>query len=173
MKNLKSATFNQTRTLGDSNYAYNFNTFLVTGQSKESTFDENPYAAYYAKFARDIFLADEIVLIGYSFGDPHFNRLFLNFLTANESSKVVIVTNYTDSINVVRDGTKQDSFIRSVLHFLSKRAIPLKSPHGEYLFSENVDIINQIGYGELAPNVLLYKKGYNSFLEEFFTILGI
>jgi len=166
-EHLSDITLKQTRTLGDSKYAYNFNTFLVTGQSKESTFDENPYAAYYAKLARDVFSVDEIVLIGYSFGDNHLNRLFLNFLGIKSSNTVRIVTYHPDPIDMIQDGTTEGSFIHSALQAASINNIPLKTPNGDYKYSRQVEEINRVGYGALAPRLHMYKKGYDQFLEEF------
>ena len=110
---------------------------------------------------------DEIVLIGYSFGDNHLNRLFLNFLGIKSSNTVRIVTYHPDPIDMIQDGTTEGSFIHSALQAASINNIPLKTPNGDYKYSRQVEEINRVGYGALAPRLHMYKKGYDQFLEEF------
>jgi hypothetical protein len=69
-----SSWFKENKETLQNSPCYNFNTFIVTGQSKELAFNHNPYAAYYHKLAFDIATSNEIIIVGYSFGDDHFNR---------------------------------------------------------------------------------------------------
>ena len=97
--NLFTITLEETQYILDSNYSYVFNTSIVTGQLKESTFDENPFSAYYLKFAIDISRSQEIIIIGYSFQDPHLNRLLRNFLEINTTNVIKLVTYIDQDIN--------------------------------------------------------------------------
>lgn len=61
-------------------FAYNYNTFLSTGQTKDDGLNHLPYAIYYLRLAIDLFKSDTVYIIGYSFGDEHINRLLRSFL---------------------------------------------------------------------------------------------
>ena len=84
-------------------FAYNFNTFITTGQTKDDSFNLMPYSFYYQKLATDLLNSTEIVLIGYSFGDEHLNRLLISFLAISPANKVLIVDYYQNNLSLTEE----------------------------------------------------------------------
>lgn len=163
----------QTKYLTDSSYAYSFNTFISTGQQKEPTFDVNPYAIYYQKFASDCLKANKIYVVGYSFSDPHFNRMLLNFLRISPSNKVVIVDYLPDPISVITEFTNTESLFHRIFSLLGYSSIPLRGTNFnnvQYLYSTEEQALNNNGFAEIYPQIVFYKNGYDNFLKQFNTI---
>jgi len=172
LKNIASHSREKTEYLISSSFAYNFNTFIATGQQKDSTFDINPYAAYFQKFAHDGLVSDTVYIIGYSFSDPHFNRMLLNFLSIKQTNKIIIV-DYLDRdidlMNEMSDGSGMidtDNFIYRLWRYL-KDTSPLSFSGDKYEFQSGVDNLNSTGFGEIFERIFLYKKGFDSFLQEY------
>ena len=163
---------NETRYIVESNYCYNFNTFLVTGNAKESTFDNNPYAAYYQKLAADILGGNEITIVGYSFGDSHINRLLLNFLELNVNNRIFVIDKASNPVNMIPDFMNQNSIINKIFSWLDKKPLPLSNVY-TYKYQKNVDEINKNGYGMLSPQIYIYKNGYENFLTDFVNIFQV
>lgn len=141
--------------------SYSFNTFLTTGKSKEESLDDNPYAMYYQKMASDILHSDEIIIIGYSFNDNHINRMLLNYWETNPMKRLIIV----DYCKHIIDYKHPENIpcIERILHLFSTT------------LNDNayeIQRLNDDGYGYLCPKILLYKKGYESFLTEYQKVLG-
>lgn len=157
----------KTKYLVDSPYSYSFNTFVSTGQQKESTFDVNPYAIYYQKFASDCLTANKIYTIGYSFSDPHFNRMLLNFLKISPSNRIVIVDFLPNQISIVAEFMNQGSLIQKIFDQLLVTSIPLRKNEKDYLYQQEEQDLNNNGYAEVYPQIVLYKNGYDNFLNQF------
>jgi len=159
--NLFTITLDETQFLLNSNYSYVFNTSIVTGQLKESTFDENPFSAYYQKLAIDIFESQEIVIIGYSFQDSHLNRLLRNFLELNDTNIIKIISYIIQDINVNNFyGPFSFPFFSNMFRTFGIKSWP-------YYYNHNLDIVNVTNYGEIYDRIFLYKNGYNNFLHEY------
>lgn len=156
----------QTRYLTDSSYAYSFNTFISTGQQKEPTFEVNPYSTYYQKFASDCLKANKIYVIGYSFSDPHFNRMLLNFLKISPTNKIVIVDYLPNQISIVAELINQGSLIQKIFNQLG---VTYRNAQDYYYIQEEQDLNNN-GFAEIYPQIVLYKNGYDTFLNQFNTI---
>jgi hypothetical protein len=160
----------QTRYLTDSSYSYSFNTFISTGQQKEPTFDVNPYALYYQKFASDCLKANKIYVVGYSFADPHFNRMLLNFLKISLSNKIVIVDFLPNQVSIVTEFMSQGSLIQKIFNQLLVTSIPMHINGQDYLYKQEELDLNNNGFAEIYPQIVLYKNGYDTFLNQFNTI---
>jgi hypothetical protein len=160
----------QTKYLTESAYCYSFNTFISTGQQKEPTFDVNPYATYYQKFAFDCLTANRIIIVGYSFSDPHFNRMMTNFRQLNPANKIYVVDFAGNSIDVFNEFMKQGSLINKIFTMLS--STPDLDMHGKYLYLNEQASLNTNGFGEIHPNIFIFRNGYDGFLNTFHT-LGI
>lgn len=163
----------QTKYLTESSYAYSFNTFISTGQQKEPTFDVNPYAIYYQKFASDCLKANKIYVVGYSFSDPHFNRMLLNFLKISQSNKIIIVDYLPNPICVVSEFTNTESLFHRIFSLLGYTSIPMRGTNSnnvKYLYSAEENALNDIGFAEIYPKIFFYKKGYDNFLNQFNTL---
>jgi hypothetical protein len=119
LNNISENNRSQTKYLTDSAYSYSFNTFISTGQHKEPTFDVNPYATYYQKFAYDCLRANKIYVVGYSFSDPHFNRMLQNFLKISNLNKIIIVDYLPYQINIVNEFINEGSLIQKLFSLLA------------------------------------------------------
>jgi hypothetical protein len=170
LNNIGAINRTQTRYLTDSSYSYSFNTFISTGQQKEPTFDVNPYATYYQKFASDCLRANKIYVIGYSFSDPHFNRMLLNFLRISPSNKIVIVDYLPNQISIVAEFMNQGSLIQKIFNQLGVTSIPMHRNAVDYLYLQEEQNLNNNGFAEIYPQIILYKNGYDNFLNQFNTI---
>lgn len=155
-------------------FAYNFNTFITTGQTKDDSLNNQPYSVYYERLAIDIAKSDTIYLIGYSFGDDHFNRLLNSFLKISQENKVVVIDYYdlTKKIDLIAHFTKsEDNIIKKMCDVLDCDT----SFHGveiDKVVPDNqheIDKLNDpsIGFGYIFDQVIYYRKGYESFLNEY------
>lgn len=160
----------QTRYLTDSSYSYSFNTFISTGQQKEPTFDVNPYSTYYQKFASDCLKANRIYVIGYSFSDPHFNRMLLNFLKISSSNKIVIVDFIKGQVSMLKEFKNQGSLIQRIFNQLGVTCLSTDRTGQYYRYQQQEQDLNDNGFAEIYPQIVLYKNGYDNFLNQFNTI---
>lgn len=167
---LTSSTIGSTLTVTPGKFAYNFNTFITTGQTKDESFNHLPYAIYYQRMACDIANSDIIYIIGYSFSDEHFNRLMKSFLKLKDTNKVVIVDCYPDAIGMVDEYMDQNNIISKICQvFGTEWSVIYDSARQNKLpFNQSeVQKLNKEGFGEIFKNVYFYKKGYYDFLNEF------
>nr|MBP7472634.1 SIR2 family protein [Prevotella sp.] len=132
-------------------FAYNYNTFITTGQTKNDCFNILPYSVYYERMATDFASSDTIYIIGYSFGDQHINRLLNTFLERNENNKIFII-----------DYSKEKYSAQTILETFNTF-----NPDGVYLYNQNE--VNESK--EEKHNVIYYNKGYEEFLNEFDKVL--
>lgn len=150
-------------------YAYNFNTFITTGQTKDDSLNHMPYSVYYQRLASDLEKSNVVYLIGYSFGDDHINRLLQSYLKIDPANKVFVVDYYEAPISLTDEYTS-DSNILNRIHLVLGTTWQLRvSPDGQKqpFHPENVEALKTKGYGEVFDQVVFYKKGYDSFLHEF------
>lgn len=170
LNNIATINRAQTRYLTDSSYSYSFNTFISTGQQKEPTFDVNPYATYYQKFASDCLKANRIYVAGYSFSDPHFNRMLLNFLKISDTNKIVFVDFMPNQVSIITEFMNQGSLIHEVFNQLGISSIPMQNNGLNYFYNLQEQDLNNNGYAEIYPQIVLYKNGYDNFLTEYHTM---
>ena len=156
-------------------FSYDFNTFITTGKTKDNAFNNMPYSIYYQRLATDFLNSGKIFIIGYSFGDEHFNRLLRSFLYMNKKNKVYVIDMYDSMVTMVNE-YKEDSNIITKIHNTFKPDWNIifdndssqKLPYNQ----QEVNKINQEGYGEIFERIILYKKGYDQFLNEFHKVLS-
>ena len=98
---ISNLSVGSTLTVLPGKFAYNYNTFLSTGQTKDEGLNHMPYAIYYQRLAVDLFKSDTVYAIGYSFGDDHVNRLLHSFLQLSPTNKIFIVDYYPGTITMV------------------------------------------------------------------------
>ena len=154
----------ETMNFVDSPTAYDFNTFITTGLDKEPSFSRNPYSAYYQRISSDLLYADAVVVAGFSFRDPHIDRLLLNFLSLQPKKKKVLVIDLWDGdIELQLEYTNPFGPLRRVLDKYNVTSIPFKHDYCRQ--------INSMGYGPFCRQVWIYKKGYGDFLDEWETVL--
>lgn len=66
-------------------------TNIITGYQKAQKINITPYRQMHSAFDYDCFFADEIYIIGYSFGDEHINQCLKTALRYNGEVKITIV----------------------------------------------------------------------------------
>lgn len=153
-------------------FAYNFNTFITTGQTKDDSLNLLPYSFYYQKLAVDIFKSSEIILVGYSFGDEHLNRLLVSFLAVNSKNKVLIVDRYLDNVLLTEEYKNQDNIIYKIsITFKVFWGLVLTADVKKTNRPKEVEHINKHGYDFLFSQILFYKKGYDEFLTEYDSVI--
>ena len=163
----------ETRNYVDALGAWDFNTFITTGLDKEPSFSRNPYSAYYQRISRDLLYADSVIVAGYSFRDPHIDRLLLNFLDLGpKKNKVLVVDLWEYDIDPVDEFTNPVGFLRRVLCKHGVPGIPVANTMDiRYKWDDRLTSTNKNGYGFLCPQIWIYKKGYGEFLSEWQTVL--
>lgn len=167
---LDSSELVSTLTVTPGKFAYNFNTFITTGQTKDDSFNHLPYAIYYQRMACDFANSDTVYIIGYSFGDDHFNRLMKSFLKLKDTNKVVIVDYYPHDIRMTDEYKDSQNIISKICQvFGTEWAVVFDSKNQKIQpFNQSeVKRLNKDGFGEIFENVYFYKKGYKDFLNEF------
>lgn len=64
---------------------------IITGYQKAQRTALSPFRQMLSAFDRDCIVADEIIIIGYSFGDEHINDIIRNARKYNPKSKLVVI----------------------------------------------------------------------------------
>jgi phosphomevalonate kinase len=93
----------------------------------------------------------------------------------NKKNKVYVIDMYDSMVTMV-DEYKEDSNIITKIHNTFKPDWNIifdndssqKLPYNQ----QEVNKINQEGYGEIFERIILYKKGYDQFLNEFHKVLS-
>lgn len=150
--------------------AYDFNSFLTTGLDKDPSFNRNPYCAYHQRLACDLMSTDALIVAGYSFRDPHIDRLLLNFLCC-ESKKVMIISQLDHNIDIIHEFKNPDGFLGRALRVFGVTGIPANPANLCYKYDEELSRTNTNGFGFLFPQIWIYKNGYGEFLSEWQTVL--
>lgn len=163
-----------TLTVQQGRFAYNWNTFISTGQTKDDALNHMPYAVFYQRLAVDIAKSDTIYVIGYSFGDEHVNRLLRSFIKFNPYNTIYIVDYYPEPVTLVDEHHDPDNYICKVYSNLSAEWQLFYSDSSGMMPIDQTEIdkINNQGWGKLFPQVIFYKKGYREFLNEFIDVLN-
>lgn len=168
-KKLEIGTLGSSITLLPGKFAYHYNTFIVTGQTKDDALNAIPYSVYYQRLAIDLYKSDTIFIIGYSFGDNHINRLLMSFLKTDVRHTVMVVDYYGEPVSMTKEYADQSNIL-SKLHNWFSTAWDLSASDGgkvAYMYGDEVNCINETGYGWIFKQVMFYKRGYASFLKEY------
>ena len=154
-------------TLTSSAFAYDFNSFITTGQTKDTSLNLPPYDAYYQRLSKDILESDWVYLIGYSFGDEHINRLLHSYLYSNPSGNIFIVDFIENDINLADEIVNGSGLVSRVFAVFKPSVFFPNIPDITQYQSNDIWEINNLGYGQLMNNIYLYKNGTHNFLNEF------
>jgi len=156
----------------DGQFALNFNTFITTGKTKDEALNNLPYAVYYQRMAIDFFKSDTIYIIGYSFSDEHFNRLLKTYIACRRG-RLVIVNHYPDDVTMTNEYMDEYNIIRKIYDvFKPEWDILLDNEGTVHPFDQQeIDRINNQGWGNIFDNVTFYKKGYEDFLNEYHNVM--
>lgn len=154
-------------------FAYNFNTFLTTGQTKDDSMNHMPYAIYYQRLAVDLFKSDTVYVIGYSFGDEHVNRLLRSFIELGPNNRIYIIDYYPNQVTMVDEQHHSGNMILKIHYYLGTNWQVMYTPGIGVLPANPIEVgnINNRGFGELFNQVIFYKNGYEAFLNEFGNVI--
>ena len=149
--------------------SYNFNTFMVTGCSKDSILNHAPYSYYYQRLAIDCKNSQTIYTIGYSFRDAHINRFLMSFLHLSPQNHLIVIDWHPDDVNLLdeRNVGSIFDFIRNYTKTTIGITCGGDSPVVGHLYKDGEERINKTGFGQIFKQVYYYKKGYSCFLKEF------
>ena len=164
---LADSRMDSTLTLTSSTFAYDFNSFITTGQTKDTSLNLPPYDAYYQRLSKDIWESDWIYLIGYSFGDEHINRLLHSYLYSNPFGNIFIVDYIENDINLAKDIINEGNLVGRIYNVFKPFVFFPNIPDITQNQSDDIWEINTLGYGQLMTNIYFYKKGTKEFLNEF------
>lgn len=155
-------------------FCYDFNTFITTGQTKDNAFNNMPYAVYYQRMAMDFLTSNLIVLIGYSFGDPHFNRLLKSFHHINDTNKLLVVDMHPDTVTMLDEYKDPNDLIAKINQTFTPGWSVRVTNDGKLqpMNQEELNHMNQDGFGEILPRVYFFKNGYEEFLYRQEEVLG-
>ena len=174
LQNLRAVTRDTTRYLVDGLNSYYFNTFMVTGRDKDASFNLNPFAAYYQRLALDLFTARRIIVVGFSFQDPHICRLLINFRELRDDNEIVVVDFDTNPIDIVSAFMNTTSFIHRLLNTFSIDSLRFRGTYNNlsYRYDSGIDRINRDGFGVLLRGIKYCKSGFEVFLRDYSSILN-
>lgn len=113
----------------NSDGGYKFDQSFITGLNKNIKLTEEPYASIYAKFRIDLYNADNLVIMGYSFNDEHINAIIAS--SPPKLKKITIV----DYIN-------KDNNIRKNYHRILNKVVNSIKPFGH---NQEIELWNMIG----------------------------
>ena len=68
------------------------NSNIITGFNKTSRILTTPYSQFYHRFYQDCIIAENIYIVGYSFGDIHINKAIKTASLINKKLKIYCVT---------------------------------------------------------------------------------
>lgn len=141
-----------------------FNIFITTGKSKDTSLNFIPYSAYYSKLAYDAFDSNTLFIVGYSFNDLHVNRLIGHYLSIDAHHHIVIVDYVPRDENGVADLTKYKTTLSQFVKWNGFYGVEDLSN----IFDSDTEkiSINHYGYGWIMNHrTFLYINGYKQFLK--------
>lgn len=174
LRHLNDSGGEKTKCYNDDPWSCNFNTFLTTGQDKESSFNRNPYCAYYQRLAKDLTEADSAVIVGYSYRDPHINRLLFNFHRLEKRNKTLVVDYWPSEINIFDKFVSFTGSLKRLLDTYNVDSIPVSKGSTSYFYKyqDKLGEANKNGYGFLYPQIWIDKRGYDKFLSEWRDVIA-
>lgn len=143
-----------------------FNTFIVSGQTKETTMKNAPFNKFYQKAVEDIDQSNVIVIIGYSFHDDHINSVLSYYTETRKDYKIIVVDKQEikDAIygplNPFMDALSNNIQINS------------DSDKNVTFRFNNYDQLVKDKNGWISEKVYYYAKGYDEFLTEYEQIIN-
>jgi len=166
--NLYGAQIDETRYLLGGSNCYNFNTFMTSGRDKDSSFNTNPFAAYYQRLAHDLLYTKVVIVIGFSLQDAHICRLLVNYRKLRPENRILVVDYDPNPIDVVRSFKDPSSLIYRLLDTVDVHSIPLSGNLANYGYrlQTGVDELNNTGVGDIYLKISYCKLGLDGFLAD-------
>ncbi len=134
---------------------------IITGYQKTQKSFVTPFRQMQAAFDRDCILADEIIVVGYSFGDYHINSSIVNALKYNKKLRL----HFIDPAYAEKDGMKgYDLLVQRLIHIFSDlfhfgRTQPIYSSDRDSCtyFDEKL-IVSMVGFDQYLNKPLNYTQ---------------
>lgn len=124
-------------------------TNIITGYQKAQKAMITPFKQMQSSFDKDCFLADEIYVIGYSFGDEHINTSIKTALKYNDKLIVHIVDlAYDESDNKKGYELLADQFIKIFIEVYDSGSDPIKINEKCYSYFKGKIIVNALEFKE-------------------------
>lgn len=143
-----------------------FNTFIVSGQTKETTMKNAPFNRFYQKAVDDIYKSDAIIIIGYSFHDDHINSVLSYYTETRKDYKIIVVDK--QEINDAIYGP-----LNPFMDALSKNIQINSDSDKKVTFRfNNYDQLVKDKNSWISEKVYYYAKGYDEFLKEYEQIIN-
>jgi hypothetical protein len=119
---------------------------IITGRNKTQRIMDKHFLHGFVTFANDLSRCNALIIMGYSFSDPHINAILRQY-TYNRNVRIIIVTKES----VICGSAFEKAFNNVWLM------------NGRYTSDSKTDIL----YHYDNPNLDVYKKGAKSFIEQF------
>jgi hypothetical protein len=116
----------------NSDGGYKFDQSFITGLNKNIKLTEEPYASIYAKFRIDLYNAESLIIIGYSFNDEHINAIIAS--SPPKLKKITII-----------DFIRNDNDIRKNYHKFLNKVVTAIKPFGH---NQEIELWNMVGLNE-------------------------
>lgn len=148
---------------------YDFNSFIISGKSKEQTINKEPFGVYYQKTINDIARKENlIIVVGYSFSDSHFNSALQYAITSGNAQSMLI-------IDYAKDDYYWKTGIMAYIDDLFSLSFSESSDYDKkisYKNEQRIINLNKYGEGYISEKIYFYKKGYSCFLREWRKVLS-
>lgn len=108
---------------------------IITGLRKTDKILTNPYSAYYYMLQKAIIENDRLLVIGYSFGDKHFNDLLERFTSLHSKNRRIVIITYCNPDDWCVDPTIMDWMNNDMRAFIYKAFRERDPFRGHYDFS--------------------------------------
>lgn len=155
----------QTSTGRQGENTIDFNTFIVSGQTKETTMKNAPFNKFYQKAVEDIDQSNVIVIIGYSFHDDHINSVLSYYTETRKDYKIIVVDK--QEINDAVDGP-----LSLPMDVLSSDISVNCNDNRRTFRINNYNQFVKDKNGWVSEKVYYYAKGYDEFLKEYEQIIN-
>lgn len=111
---------------------------IITGQNKTQRITDKYFNYNIVTFANDLCRCDTLLIVGYSFSDPHLNMLIKQYVSIDKTNVVVI-----DKTDIVHNSSLLDKLFR------------LFPPQRQY--KSDADLDDEFSYNE--SSLKIYKRG--------------
>lgn len=143
-------------------FGYDFNSFMVTGKTKEVSMSSEPWDVFYMKAINDLTRRNDfIIIIGYSFSDGHYNSA-LKYSIESGHTKAILIIDYKETL-------LYDEVVSGPLYNIFHKHAP---SFNEAAIYAAIKTINRDGYGFLFDNIYYFKDGYRAFLNNYQRVIN-
>lgn len=142
---------------------------IITGLRKTDKIIAYPYSEYYSVFQNSLINNSKLLIIGYSFGDKHFNKIINRISGLHGSNRKIVIITYCNPNDWCHDPTCMDNFNQESIEFLAKSFMEFNPFNGYYDFKEKIiskDKNVRIYFSGFKKTVLKYDNEIIDFLNK-------